>query len=84
MSECSTCQGLQCLTCLVRYIEIRQTACTLKRFLAVGRRMQILRTFSKVAVAELEQKTCLKFFRGGMGDRSGSSNSVTGVDLCDV
>lgn len=46
--------------------------------------MQILRTFSKVAVAELEQKTCLKFFRGGMGDKSGSSNSVTGADLCDV
>jgi hypothetical protein len=46
--------------------------------------MQILRTFSKIAVAELEQKTCLKFFRGGMGDSSGCNNSVTGVDLCDV
>ena len=50
----------------------------------MGPRMQILGTLSQLAIAKLEQKTCLNFFRRGMADKSRGRNHVANVDLSDV
>lgn len=46
--------------------------------------MQILRALSQLAIAELEQKTRLNFFRRDLADKGRGRNHVANVDLCDV